>query len=180
MASFVHTDLPQHQGRGPRKYYEPENEEPNIHLREVNAYRRLQEHRLDERGIIPHFFGSIFALDPKLCQPHLDKYLGEEYLPNAIFLEYIPNMEKIDLHNYTDKRLDALAEGLREIHKALVFHGDVKARNMIVFKDDPNRAMWIDFDNAVTFEEDKLRDRDRRCLRSEELGLLGMKETMVS
>lgn len=50
----VHTDRPQHQGRGPRKYYEPEDEEPNIHLREVIAYRRLQEHRLDERGIIPH------------------------------------------------------------------------------------------------------------------------------
>lgn len=51
---------------------------------------------------------------------------------------------------------------------------------MIVFKDDPDRAMWIDFDNAVTFEEDKMSDWDKKCLGLEEVDILGMKETMVS
>lgn len=37
---------------------------------------------------------------------------------------------------------------IQEIHKAGVVHDDVYPRNVVVFNDDPERVMWIDFDRA--------------------------------
>lgn len=47
----------------------------------------------------------------------------DEYPPNAILLEYIPNIEMIPLHNFTTEKADGFIEGIREIHKAGVRHG---------------------------------------------------------
>ncbi|CAI7652094.1 unnamed protein product [Penicillium glandicola] len=90
-----------HHGRGPRCYYEPEDVELDIHVLEATAYTRLKEQGLCDRGIVPDFLGSMRKFDPALCQPHLKKFLDDEYPPSAIFLEYIAGLEMIILDNYT-------------------------------------------------------------------------------
>ena len=89
-------------------------------------------------------------MDPKLYTPHLDAFLNDECLPNAILLSYIRNMEQLAPSNYTKERGENFAKGLDEIHKALIDHSDPHPRNMMVLKDDPSRAICIDFDRAQT------------------------------
>lgn len=88
---------------------------------------------------------------------YLKMFLDDEYLPNAILLEYIPNMQPLHWTNYTKERMDSFINGIREIHKARVQHSDVYPRNMIVVEDGHDhdqvaRAIWIDFDRAQTFQ----------------------------
>ncbi|EDP47895.1 hypothetical protein AFUB_097460 [Aspergillus fumigatus A1163] len=109
----------QHHGRGPRRYYEPEGRELDIHVLECSAYRRLKEHGLCDSGLVPNFLGSMRKFDPHLCQPHLNSFLYDEHLPSAIFLDYIPDLEMINIHNCTEKRLNNLITGVQEIHRAL-------------------------------------------------------------
>lgn len=118
--------------------------------------------------------------DPSLCQPHLKMFLDDEYLPSALFLEYIPNLEMIQLHNYTRQRMENILSGIREIHGALVRHRDLKPRNMMVVKNHPERVVWIDFDRAETYDEDKITCEQRCLLEEEEEVVLGFKECLVS
>lgn len=147
---------------------------------ESTAYTRLRDKGLCDRGIVPRFLGSMRKFDQSLCQPYLEMFLDDEYPPSAIFLEYIPNMEMITLNNYTQQRMDNLIAGIREIHKALVLHGDLKPRNMMVMKDDPERVIWIDFDRAVTYEEASITDSEKSLLEDEEITLVYFKQFMVS
>lgn len=120
--------------------------------------------------------------DPRPCQPHLNMFVEDEYPPSAILLEYLPNVEMIHLHNYTTERADRFIEGIKEIHKALIFHGDTKPRNMLLVKDDPDpdRVIWIDFDRADTYHEDQITERQRSFLREEEGIVVSFKHHMVS
>ncbi|KAL1961068.1 hypothetical protein VTO42DRAFT_4956 [Malbranchea cinnamomea] len=93
-----------------------------------------------DQGIVPQFFGTMDKFDPKPCQPHLCTFVNDEYPPSAIFLEYIPNLEMLDLNNYTQAQMNKFLVGVHEIHKALVEH----ARNMLIVRDDPERVVWID------------------------------------
>ncbi|WEW58199.1 hypothetical protein PRK78_003667 [Emydomyces testavorans] len=156
-----------HHGRGPRRYYEPDRE-LDIHILESTAYRRLKERGICEQGIVPRFFGTMDKFDPKPCQPYLRMFVNDEYPPSAIFLEYIPNLEMLGLNNYTQARMNKLLEGIREIHQALVKHGDPKPRNMLIVKDDPERVVWIDFNRANTYDEHRITDRERALLDEEE------------
>ncbi|TPX20461.1 hypothetical protein DIZ76_016350 [Coccidioides immitis] len=97
--------------------------------------------------------------DPGPCQPYLHAFANDEYPPSAIFLEYIPNLEMLDLNNYTQARMNKFLEGIREIHKALVEHGDPKPRNMLIVKGDRERVVWIDFNRANTYDEHRITDR---------------------
>lgn len=38
--------------------------------------------------------------------------------------------------------------------KHWVLHSDIHPRNMMILEDDPERAIWIDFDRAQTFNTD--------------------------
>lgn len=147
---------------------------------ETTAYTRLRDKGLCDRGIVPRFLGSMRKFDQSLCQPYLEMFLDDEYPPSAIFLEYIPNMEMITLNNYTQQRMDNLIAGIREIHKALVLHGDLKPRNMMVVKDDPERVIWIDFNRAQTYEEASITDSEKSLLEDEEITLVYFKEFLVS
>ncbi|KAK9366983.1 hypothetical protein V1509DRAFT_641104 [Lipomyces kononenkoae] len=95
-----------HHGRGPRRYYEPENRELDIHVLEFTVYVRLKDRGLCDRGIVPNFLGSMRKFDASLWQPHLQMFLDDEYPPSTIFLEYINGLEMIGLHNYTQRRMD--------------------------------------------------------------------------
>lgn len=83
----------------------------------------------------------------------LAPFLFDEFPPNAIILEYIPGMLTFWIDNYSRKRAEGFMHLIQEIHKAGVVHGDVYPRNMIVFDDDPERVMWIDFDRAQVDDE---------------------------
>lgn len=96
--------------------------------------------------------GVIENIDPALWQPHLRAFVEDEYRPTAILLEYIPNMEELHWSNYTEKRMRNFVDGMKEIHGALIEHSDVYPRNMMIVKGDPERAIWIDFDRAQTFQ----------------------------
>ncbi|KAJ9225219.1 hypothetical protein DTO027B5_6505 [Paecilomyces variotii] len=167
-----------HHGRGPPRYYERKDRELDIHVLETTAYTRLRDKGLCDQGIVPRFLGSMRKFDQSLCQPYLEMFLDDEYPPSAIFLEYIPNMEMITLNNYTQQRMDNLIAGIREIHKTLVLHGDLKPRNMMVVKDDPERVIWIDFDRAATYEEASITDSEKSLLEDEEITLVYFKQFM--
>ncbi|KAK9234784.1 hypothetical protein V1525DRAFT_33268 [Lipomyces kononenkoae] len=167
-----------HHGRGPRRYYEPENRELDIHVLESTAYIRLKNRGLCDRGIVPNFLGSMRKFDVSLCQPHLKMFLYDEYPPSAIFLEYIIGLEVISLHNYTPQRMDNIVEGIRQIHKALVRHRDPKPRNMMVVTDTPERVVWIDFDRAETYDEDRITSEQEELLEEEEEIVVGFKKCL--
>lgn len=107
----------------------------DIHVLEATTYTRLKEQGLCDRGIVPDFLGFMRKFDPSLCQPHLRKFLDDEYPPSAIFLEYITSLGMINLRNYTPQRVNNLLKGIRQIHKVLVRHRDSKPRNMMIVKD---------------------------------------------
>jgi serine/threonine protein kinase len=147
---------------------------------ESTAYIRLKERGLCDRGIVPHYLGSMRKFDSSLCQPHLKMFLDDEYPPSAIFLEFIPNLEMLHLQNYTQQRVDNFVQGIGEIHKALVRHRDPKPRNMMVVADDPERAVWIDFDRAETYDADQLTSDQEALLEEEEEIVVGFRECLVS
>ena len=169
-----------HHGRGPRRYYEPEDRELDIHVLESTAYTRLKDRGLCDRGIVPNYLGSIRKFDPSLCQPHLKMFLDDEYPPSAIFLEYIAGLEMISLDNYTQQRLDNFVEGIRQIHKVLVLHRDPKPRNMMVVADTPERVVWLDFDRAETYDEDKITAEEKDLIEEEEVMVNEFRTCMVS
>ncbi|EFW22734.1 conserved hypothetical protein [Coccidioides posadasii str. Silveira] len=82
---------------------------------------------------------------------------------------------RCSVNNYTQARMNKFLEGIREIHKALVEHGDPKPRNMLIVKDDPERVVWIDFNRANTYDEHRITDRERAFLDEEEETVEGLK-----
>ncbi|OJD12573.1 hypothetical protein AJ78_06851 [Emergomyces pasteurianus Ep9510] len=50
--------------------------------------------------------------------------------------------------------MDDFIDGMNAIHEALVEHGDVYPRNMMIVEGDPERAIWIDFDRAQRFNRE--------------------------
>lgn len=156
--------------------------EHNIFVCVSKVYWRLKEHGLCDRGIVPQFYGTIEKIDPRDYHPHLKKFLNDQYPPNAILLEYIPNMEMLDpLSNVTKRRIENFISGIREIHKALIEHSDVCPRNMMVLRDDPDdRVIWLDFDRAQTFDQDTLTEKQKEWMEFEERCVIEMGSDMVS
>ncbi|KKZ64681.1 hypothetical protein EMCG_01369 [[Emmonsia] crescens] len=141
-----------HHGREPKDpFVGPINLKPNIFVRESTAYRRFKESGICAKGITPDFYGTLENIDPKLCLPHLRHFAKDDHPPTAIFMEYIPNMKEVHWSNYTPERMQNFIQGIDEIHRALVHHGDIHPRNMMILEDDSARAIWIDFDRARTF-----------------------------
>lgn len=86
-----------------------------------------------------------------MWRPHLDMFLRDEFLPNAILIEYIPHMQMIDLQTFSTDRMNKFVNILKDIHRAKVLHHDPYPRNMMVVPGDPERILWIDFDRAQTY-----------------------------
>ncbi|KAI9824125.1 MAG: hypothetical protein M1819_001080 [Sarea resinae] len=149
---------------GPPPSFVRKDREYNIYVCEMKAYRRLKERGICEKGIVPQFYGSIEQIRPKLWQPNLDMFAEDKYLPSAILIEYIPDMRMLDLATYTPKRMEKFIDGLKAIHEALVLHQDAKPHNMMVVPGDPDRVLWIDFDRAETYDEDRITPEQREWI----------------
>ncbi|EEH50659.2 uncharacterized protein PADG_06738 [Paracoccidioides brasiliensis Pb18] len=143
--------------------------ETNIHICESTAYRRLMKYGLCDRGIVPQFYGTMERMDLFQYQPHLKMFLNDKNPPSAIFLGNIPRMEMIHPHYFTKELGEALTCGIREIHRALVLHCDVKSRNVMIVRNDPERVIWVNFDRAQTYHADSLTERQQGCIEDEEL-----------
>ncbi|ODM21185.1 hypothetical protein SI65_04238 [Aspergillus cristatus] len=115
--------------RGPprwiRKY-----REIDMFVRESTAYQRLQAKGFCLQGVTPDFYRTITKIQPSIW-PDLHMFLDDKLPPNAILIEYIPNLQHIDLSNYSKHRLDEIHRILYDIHKARVYHGDARPRNMM-------------------------------------------------
>lgn len=81
--------------------------------------------------------------------------------PNTILIEYVPNIQAIDLSTSSKTCLGRLREILDEIYEAKVLHGDPKPRNMMVSLGKQDRVLWIDFDSAQTFPEGLLSPKQK-------------------
>ena len=121
---------------------------------ESRAYQRLRERGLCKRHLVPEFFGVVEQIDPRLWQPYLNVFLEDGLHPNAVVMEYIPNMREFDLDSFSLSRLQRCQSILDEIHAARVLHSDPYPRNIMV-QEETDRVLWIDFDRAQTYAEDK-------------------------
>ncbi|KAL3472469.1 hypothetical protein BJX99DRAFT_214698 [Aspergillus californicus] len=137
--------------RGRAEHDSPDRE-VNLFICESTAYHRLKLKGFCERGVIPNFYGTISKIQPAVW-PNLDMFLDDKLPPNAVLIEYIPNLQQIDLSNFSRQRLAKFRESLDDIHKAKVLHHDTYPRNMMVSL-EPERVLWIDFDSAQTYPED--------------------------
>ncbi|KAL2004521.1 hypothetical protein VTN00DRAFT_3406 [Thermoascus crustaceus] len=166
---------------GPNPWANPDREH-NIFVCESRAYRRLKAHGLCDRSIVPQFYGIIEKIDPRDYYSHLKKFLNDEYSPNAILLEYIRNMERLDaLSNVTKKRIENFITGIREIHKAMIEHSDIYPKNTIILRDHlDGRVIWLDFDQAQTFDQETLTEEQKEWIEFEEHCVIEMGSDMVS
>lgn len=154
-------------------------------LLESQAYCQLKAHGLCDKGHIPDFYGLIKDIDLKTAgwEPHLEAFAEEAELPNAVVIEFIPNLRPFELSTYSTERTDQLRSTVVEIHKVGVYHGDIKQRNTKV-QEETNRAVLIDFDRAVTFPLDSRTQTEeedmQRWLANEEILLCEVLVQLVS
>ncbi|PYH97914.1 hypothetical protein BO71DRAFT_317528 [Aspergillus ellipticus CBS 707.79] len=123
---------------------------------ESTAFARLHEYGLCDRGYVPGFYGLVEQVNPIDYLPYLKDFLEDTVYPNAVLIEYIPNIQSIDLSNFSEKRVHKLQQILLEIHHAGVYYGDPYPRNMMV-QTTSDRVLWIDFDRAQTFTSQSIK-----------------------
>lgn len=145
---------------------DPPDREVNLFVCESTAYQRMKAKGLCKRGIVPDFYGTVKNIQPILW-PDLNMFLEDKLPPNAVLIEFIPNMEPIELSNFSKHYLEQLRHILYDIHKAGVLHGDPKPRNMMISRGEGNKVLWIDFDSAQTFSEDLLSPRQEMWVKEE-------------
>lgn len=119
-----------------------------------------------EQGVVPDFYGTITKIKPMLW-PNLYMFHGDKRPPNAILIEYIPNMKSINLSNFSKEYLHKFRQFLDDIHQAGILHGDTRPRNMMVSQGKQDRVLWIDFDSAQMFSRDCLSQRQEQWIQEE-------------
>ncbi|KAJ5783533.1 uncharacterized protein N7518_009210 [Penicillium psychrosexuale] len=81
--------------------------------------------------------------------------LDRKARPNGVLIEYIPDLNMIDISNYTEQRAQKLKQLLAEIHKAGIVHLDPYPRNMLI-QGDSDRVLWIDFELSQIYDPEHL------------------------
>ncbi|KAJ5490231.1 hypothetical protein N7453_011056 [Penicillium expansum] len=118
---------------------------------ELNAYQKLHEFGVCDRGFVPAFYGFIDRLGPLAFHPTFQHISNDRFQPRAILLEYLPSAERLNCVNYSEDLFHYAVEGIKEIHDALVHHHDIYPKNMLVVSG--KRIVWIDYDVATTFSK---------------------------
>ncbi|GAQ42279.1 hypothetical protein ANI_1_1926094 [Aspergillus niger] len=153
--------------RGPSEH-DPPNREVNLFIAESTAYQRLQSKGFCSRGVIPDFYETIRNIQPARW-PNLSMFLDDKLPPNAILIEYIPNMQAIGLENYSEQRMTKFRQILDDIHEVNVLHGDPMPRNMMVsVSGNEDRVLWVDFDSVQTFPGDGSHSRQKDWVEMED------------
>ncbi|KAL4942662.1 hypothetical protein BDV06DRAFT_211633 [Aspergillus oleicola] len=111
----------------------PPNREVNPLVCESIAYARLKAEGLCGKGVVPEFYGMIRNIQPAKWA-FLDMFVDDISPPNAILIEYIPNLHQIDLSNFSKPRLTKLRRILDKVHEAE--------------QGGQERVFWIDFGSA--------------------------------
>lgn len=162
--------IAQYHGRANLPGLKNSDREYDLFTREVTTYRLLKEKGLCARGVVPDFYGAITQIQPADWPNALHHFCNDKEPANAIFIEYIPNMQPISLTNFSEAHLSKVSNILKEIHDLRILHSDIYPRNMMVAKGEQgqeDRVLWIDFDAAWTnppdddwsrelFEEERL------------------------
>ncbi|KAK2806784.1 hypothetical protein FQN50_005646 [Emmonsiellopsis sp. PD_5] len=151
--------------RGPSDC-DPPDREVNLFVCESTAYQRMKAKGLCKQGVVPDFYGTVTNIQPSLW-PSLHMFLEDKLPPNAVLIEYIPNMKQVDLSNFSKPRLAKLRRILDDIHQARVLHGDPKPRNMMISMGKQARVLWTDFDSAQTVSEDLVSSRQETWFKEE-------------
>ncbi|KAH7305456.1 hypothetical protein B0I35DRAFT_516291 [Stachybotrys elegans] len=147
--------------RNRRPWENPEREH-DVFNREVTSYRRLKQHGLCARRVVPDFYGAVTQMQLADWHQMLHSFKEDEVPPCAIFIEYIPDLHMIDLTNFSEARLAKFLQILDEIHNLRILHDDTYPRNMLVARGNEgqeDRVIWIDFDCAWTNLPDDERHR---------------------
>lgn len=104
---------------------------------------------------MPDFYGTVTNIEPQACT-ELRTFRKGPRPPKGILIEYILDLERIHLGNYTEARIRKLVDIMAEIHAVRVLHRDWHARNMAIARQgDEERILWIDFDRAQTLPLDR-------------------------
>lgn len=89
-------------------------------------------------------------------------------------------MEPVYPEDYAAERAENFIHGIQEIHKALIYHSDVKPRNMMIIKNDPGKVIWLDFDRAQTYDANSITERQRGFINDEELMISQFMDSLMS
>ncbi|KAL4863881.1 hypothetical protein BDV12DRAFT_189347 [Aspergillus spectabilis] len=100
-------------------------------MKVATAYSRLKSMGLCMRGVIPNFYGTIRNIQPA-DWASFGMFLPDKLPPSAILIEYIPNLQSIDLPTFSKEHLARHRQILDYFHEANVLHGDPMPRNLTV------------------------------------------------
>lgn len=84
--------------------------------------------------MVPDFYSVITQINPISSQPFLKRFLKDNLFPNAILIEYIPDLHQIDLSTFLDYRIATLRTILESIHGVGIYHDGPYPRNMMAQK----------------------------------------------
>jgi serine/threonine protein kinase len=115
---------------------------------ETTAYEHLQHAEVE--GCIPRVYGcGIRTLSEwGLVDVVVNTKGDEDIVFYGILMEWLEGAEQLSDDNITMDLAVSVANGLAKIHDAGVYHGDARARNILVYP-ETNRAVWIDFSCAM-------------------------------
>ncbi|RAH70524.1 uncharacterized protein BO66DRAFT_411186 [Aspergillus aculeatinus CBS 121060] len=133
---------------------DPSNHKINLYILKFTVYRGMNSKGLWKRRVIPNF-SRIITKYPARCLGDLHMFNDDRLKPNAVRVEYVPNLQPIDLSNSSERRL------------AKVLHGDSKPRNMMASLEDYERILWMDFNPALIFSDHDLSPRQERWIADE-------------
>ena len=145
---------------------DPPDHKVNLFVCESTVYQWMKVKGLCKQGIVSDFYEMIKNIQ-SILWPDLNMFLEDKLPPNTILIEYILNMEPIELFNFSKHYLKQLHHILYDIHKTGVLHGDPKSRNMMISREEENKVLWIDFDSAQTFSEDLLSPQQETWVKEE-------------
>lgn len=130
---------------------------------------------------MPRFYGFLLSVNPSSFAPHLDAFQRDCGLPSAILIEYLPDPLNMDCVNYSEERMNKAIIGIQQIHTALVEHNDPYPRNILIIRGDRERVVWIDFDVAISYSNNKyIGDRERAWFNEETECVKGYGKKLVS
>jgi len=151
------------------------NTDHGLYMREKSAYEKLYRSGICSQGAVPDYFGFLENVDVRRWEPEMPAFAQYGHPLNAIFIEYIPGMQMLDIDTFSKARMEKFSHGLKIIHKAHVLHGDPRPRNTMMVtaqgeseEELAERVLWLDFAHAATYCE-TLSQQEEACFIEEAL-----------